>query len=408
MPTAMAIRDFPRRAKSCYSLKMTKNVQALFVRIALVVALAGISQSGMAAAPAVASLAGQLKTTTVESIEFNEVTLEAGLEFLSAKSGGTPFLILGGGGEQGLGAKSVTMSMRGVSAETVLQYLCRLSNCTYRTERHAVLVGSIADLRSLDQLRRSNPPLKAGWPAVSGLQTTPLSSFDLQQTPISDVLELLRQKSGDTHAGKLTNIIILEDRQDPGVEPAATRTVTMKLGKVSALTALQYATELCGLGFRADYSAFVVGTPERVAFEPANKIPENSPIHRFLSATRIEKVRFAEVGIKDAIEAVRYYSGQASAATGGLNVIDAVGESAAQIDLQLDDVSLADLVRYVTAQSGTRVTTRGMTLIFEPDPAAVERGKKVGGGGPGPDAGKGKQTSTAPRPGADEGLRFDK
>ncbi len=404
----MAIRDFPRQSELCYSYNMTKNALVLLFRIVLVFAIGSISQPGPVAAATEGSLADRLQMATVESIEFNDVTLEAGLKYLSAKSGGTPFLIVGEGGEQGLGAKSVTMSMRGVSAETVLQYLCRLSNCTYRAERHAVLVGSIADLRSIDQLRRSNPPQKAGSPALSGLQSTPLSSFDLQQTPISDVLALLRQKSGDAHAGKATNIVILEDRDDPKVKPAATRTVTMKLGAVSALTALQYATELSGLGFRVDNNAIVVGTPERVAFEPGNKIPKNSPILKFLSATRIEKVSFTEVGMKDAIEAVRYYSGQSSSATGGLNVIDAVGESDAQIDLQLENVSLADLVRYVTAQSGTQVTTRGMTLIFEPDPAAVERAKNVGGGGVGSAAEKTDQTSNTPPPGADEGLRFDK
>jgi len=379
---------------------MTANVFVLWSRFVILVAFVSLVQSGIAAT----SLAARLKTTTVESIEFNEVTLEAGLEYLSAKSGGTPFLLV----DKGLGAKSVTMSMRGVSAETVLQYLCRLSNCTYRIEPNAVLIGSIADLRSIDQLRRSNPPRKPGWPAVSRLQSTPLESFSLQETPISDVLALLRQKTGDSHAGKVTNFVVLEDRDNPKVELAGTRTVNMKLGAVSGLTALQYATELSGLGFRADYNAIVVGTPERVAFQPGNKIPGNSPISKFLGAVRIEKVRFTEVGMKDAIEAVRYYSGQSASASGGLNIIDAVGEAAVQIDLQLDDVTLADLVRYITAQSGTRVTTRGMTLIFEPDPVAAERAKKVGGGASGDSREDTEQTATTPPAGADEGLRFDK
>jgi len=390
---------------------MTPNALAQGIWLALTVAITSIMGARpLDAASTGGSLTDRLKATTVESIEFNDVTLEAGLDYLSARTGATPFLIVDRGGGQGVSAKSVTMSMRGISAETVLQYLCRLSNCAYRIERHAVLVGPIADLRSIDQLRRSNPPRKAGWPALSGLRSTPLTSFELKQTPISDVLQLLRQKSGDAHSGKATNFVVIEDRDDPTVAPAATRTVTMKLGAVPALTALQYATELSGLGFRSDYNAIVVGTPERIAFEPENRIPKNSPILKFLSATKIEKVRFTEVAMKDAIEAVRYYSGQSSAAGGGLNVIDAVGDSNARIDLQLENITLVDLLRYVTAQSGTRVTTRGMTLIFEPDPASVARARKLGGGGTASAGGKGKadQTSTTAPTRADEGLRFDK
>jgi hypothetical protein len=378
----------------------------------------------------VLTMRDRLEKTTIESVRFESATLESTLEYLSVRVEGLQFVILDDADGSGIANKPVTLSLRSVPAATILSYLCRLTGCQYEVERDAVMVGTGTDIAAVLTKRAARPQGKSASAAMKMLSSVKLESVDLTAVDVATGLQYIRQSVAKSTGGSAPNFVIVEHQTDSKVEPAASRIVSLKLKNVSASTAFGYLTDLSGLSYRLDGRAVVVGPSDQVAHPPSHRLAGGVAIQRQMAATQIAEVRFDGISLSDAIEGVRFYSRQGSSSA--LNVIDRAREfsDVSLVSLNLDRVSLADLVSYIAEQTGTRARLEQRALVFEEDPTLAQRARsqqekeaaelaKSGGTGVVPIAPAPGATPANPAPAGendqvsnskkkpDSGLRFD-
>jgi hypothetical protein len=336
---------------------------------------AAMPRSVVAADRKVVTMRDRLNETIIESVKFESASLQSTLEYLSARVEGLQFVILDEPDLSGIGAKPVTLALRKVPAATILSYLCRLTGCQYEVERDAVLVGKGDDIVAVMALREARPRGAKASAAMKKLHSVKLKSVELAEVDVTTALQYLRQLVADLSAETPPNFVIVEHQADTRVDPVAARLVTLKLKDVSALTAFGYLADLAKLGYRIDSRAIAVGPVDQIAFRPAHRLAGGRALQKQMATTQIAEVRLEGIALADALEGVRFYGRQGSSAE--LNVIDRARELADQpvINLQIDRLSLAELVHYIAEQSGTRVRIEQRALVFEKDPSLAQRAK---------------------------------
>ena len=358
-------------------LDIFRSIVASLLTIFLLLAM-GFPETVQAASRTdaeVLTMRDRLEKTIIESVKFDSASLESTLDYLSARVEGLQFVILDDAEGGRIAHKPVTLSLRAVPAATILSYLCRLTGCQYEVEREAVMVGTGADIASVLTKRAARPTGSASSAAMKALTSVRLGSVDLNQVDVATGLEYIRQSVKKSTGGTAPNFVIVNHQTDSRIEPAGTRVISLKLKNVSASTAFGYLTDLSDLSYRVDGRAVVVGPSSQVAYPPAHRLAGGSAIQRQMSATHIAEVRFDGISLADALEAVRFYSRQGSSA--GLNVIDRAREigDAPSVILNLDRVSLSELVGYIAEQTGTRARLEQRALILEKDPSLAQRAK---------------------------------
>ena len=199
------------------------------------------------------------------------------------------------------------------------------------------------------------------------LEATILPKVEFSDTPLSDALKFLQQRSVEIDPER-KGIVILDTRKR-GENFYDTR-ITLKLSNVPMMEVLRYTTSLAQLSFSIRDGAVVV---EKVKPDPMRQSPSLGVNEKKLKEIMIPSVEFNETPLRDALAFLQMRSVELDMATKdpaekGVNVIfdPEGGDTDALITMRLTNVPIGHAFFYVAelARASLNIEEHAVRIFF--------------------------------------------
>ena len=333
----------------------------------------------------------KIESLTLDQINLSEVNLPEALEYLAVVSRqldglstkdqakGVDFQLQDPDGS--ISERRFSLQLREVPFSVVLDYVCELAGCDYRVDPWLVVVGR--------QVPRISEAVLDGEPHEFGINTPggrlwrmleqyKIPTFEVQETSVSEALELLRtfggmaQQSG--HARAYNNFVLLSANQAHLNE----RQISFKVRQAPIHVVLDYLCRGARLRYQiTGHSVMVYAPKEREELSKLAAWKNEPPKWKaknlrevdylfHLQKTELPQYALSEVTLE---EAISYF--QHSTAT-HYNVINHCKEHLeTRFTLCLQNTSLYDTVRYFCALTGKRYEFTSSSIILRDRPSVV-------------------------------------
>lgn len=184
-----------------------------------------------------------------------------------------------------------------------------------------------------------------------------LPTVQFRNATIEEAVEYLRVKSREFDKKTVSPVfggvsfVLNKDK-------AGKTSINLDLKDIPLGVALRYCVEAAGLKYRVDARAVMIAA----SFEPKFSPPVLGNAGTILFPT----IQFQEATLEEAIEFLRVKSRMLDSNRKGINILIKPGGVAAEVSLDLRDISLSDALGYVAVLSGCQLTTDGHAYILTP------------------------------------------
>jgi|GEM_PF-619625 len=205
-----------------------------------------------------------------------------------------------------------------------------------------------------------------------------IPSIEFSQTPLSDALAFLQQRSVELERAATGNDaqginILLSDREELADHP-----VTLRLRDIPIGHAITLAARAAGAQVRVDTFAVMVELPQPDATAPAfySKRDQQS-LREKLDTIVIPSIEFSDTPVRDAIEflvarSMELDPARGTASSPGINIALFAGPTTDEpsVTLRLTEIPLGEAIRYTAELAGlSRAIEGNVVILAAPAPA---------------------------------------
>jgi len=302
--------------------------------------------------------AAEFNTVRIESVNFTDTQLSEALDYLgSAVKLKRPvnFILLG----EDTAEKTLSLNMKDVPLVTLLKYACGLTNNVALVVPDGILIGPKKDVLRAQSDWVEAKVVTGGGSAASQLASITIPALELEDTPISTVIQYLQNRTVHIKPGQKktppVNFLLINNPQAPVKDV----TVSLKLKEAPLSSVIRFISAAAGheVCYRIDRRAVVFGHPEDLKRAPRPLVAA-SPTFTWLKSKLIPDVNVSDASLEDALQLIRHHAGSR------LNVVNYSKNSSGKVSLQLKNVSLATLLAYVCEQTNTNFKLDQRSIVF--------------------------------------------